>query len=219
MEFPVVKSLTELWNIEDFNSWLRTKKFGGSKILLNGPIGTGKTTSALIGARIQNCKNPDWIKLSPCSKCVSCKQSLWPIHLTAGSVKLSAMIKKIDLAQKYSPTYNLNNIVIDEIHMLDEREQTLLHQLLDHPPKHFSMFVTTSKIHHLTEAFCSRFFQIDYRRPSFSELADYCKKINAKFSVTLSEKQIHQLIKDSNGIFRSLEIRTTALCQKVTGGK
>jgi DNA polymerase III subunit gamma/tau len=116
---------------------LKTKKMP-SAIMLYGPTGLGKTTTARIIVRYLNCANPNPETYAPCGECQSCKMKEHPdvMELNAADSRGIDDVRNLINLAKNMPTFGKKRfMIIDEAQQLPTLSQQALLKPIEEPPK------------------------------------------------------------------------------------
>ena len=178
-------------------------------ILLAGPKGSGKTSSARILAKAVNCLSPK--NGEACGECENCKEiergnSLDIIEIDAASnrgiddvrsLKENAYLAPIKLQKKI--------FIIDEVHMLTKEAFNALLKLIEEPPKNTFFIMCTTDAHRIPETVLSRLLKINFRKGNQDELLGSLEKVVKGEKVKISEKAKKKIVSNSDGSFRNLQ--------------
>lgn len=133
-------------------------------LLLCGPRGTGKTTSARILAAALNCEATP----VPCGHCVSCKSiyagsSTDVQELDAASNGLVDDIRALKQQVLYAVGGNTRVIVLDEAHSMSTSAFNALLKMLEEPPPGCVFILCTTEPNKIPGTVQSRLMRFDFR--------------------------------------------------------
>ena len=179
-------------------------------LLLTGPRGVGKTTSARIVAKALNCTGRelpkptdklDLSKIEPCGSCTNCTE-------IANSVSMS--VREIDGASNNSvdnvrelieslrslppPGSKYKIYIIDEVHMLSTAAFNALLKSLEEPPPNTIFIFATTEIHKVPETVTSRCQQYTFVRLSVETITKALSEIALTEQVAKVEPEALEFI-------------------------
>lgn len=137
-----------------------------SAIMLYGPTGLGKTTTARIIARYLNCKSPDPKTHAPCGECPSCKLKDHPdvTELNAADSRGIDDVRQLIAQAKNMPTIgNKRFIIIDEAHQLPTLSQQALLKPIEEPPKDTIWIICTMTPEKMNTAIAKRCMRLQVK--------------------------------------------------------
>lgn len=131
-------------------------------IILSGPRGTGKTSTARLIGQYLNCINTERNTTKSCN-CDTCKSlrlnadgNFDYTELDAATHNGVADIEKIVDSTFYAPLNGFKIIVLDEAHMLSRQAFNKLLKQLEEPPKRVLYILATTEEHKIIETVISR---------------------------------------------------------------
>lgn len=148
-------------------AYLQTTAFPKS-LLLHGPTGSGKTTTARILASTINCKHPDE-GVNPCGHCASCKttlvdhDSILEINCTVRR-KLDDMVKLIGVSI-LAPRHHYRVFILDELQGATPEALNALLKPLEEPPPRTIWILCTSELGKVPKPIAGRCVQLALTYP------------------------------------------------------
>ena len=180
--------------------------------MLTGVRGVGKTTTARIIARAQNCIGADGKNTQPtiqpcgvCEPCVSISESrnVDVQEMDAASRTGIDDIREIIEGVRYSPVAARYKVyIIDEVHMLSKQAFNGLLKTLEEPPPHVKFVFATTEIRKVPVTVLSRCQRFDLRRIDSAELAAYLATLAEKEKVKIEEGALALIARAAEGSAR-----------------
>ena len=189
-----------------------TRMIQGGKIphalLLAGPRGTGKTSTARILAKVLNCEeNEDKIK-EPCNRCGQCVSitsgsNIDVIEIDAASHRGIEDARTIIESARLSPAKARNKIyIIDEAHMLTPEASNALLKTLEEPPPGTFFFLATTEPNKLMSTIRSRTTIVNFKKATVREIALSLEKKAKAEGKDIDKEALNLIASRSDGSFR-----------------
>ena len=175
-------------------------------ILLTGPRGTGKTTTARIIAKTLLCQNKN--NNTPCNQCRSCTDLKAGSHLDVIEIDGASNngvdhIRELRDTIGYQPAYGVcKTYIIDEVHMLSTSAFNALLKTLEEPPDHVVFILATTEVRKIPLTILSRCQRFDFHNHSLNDIKNNLQKICLEEKVDFEEKALWILAKESKGSIR-----------------
>lgn len=185
-------------------------------LLLAGPKGSGKTSTARILAKAVNCLNLQ--NGEPCDECANCLEiekgnSLDIMEIDAASNRGIDDIRTLKENAYLSPVKLKKKIfIIDEVHMLTKEAFNALLKLIEEPPKSTLFILCTTDAQKIPETVLSRLMRIDFRKGKKEDLEKSLKKIINGEGIEISKEAETIIIENSDGSFRNLQRTFNEIC-------
>jgi DNA polymerase-3 subunit gamma/tau len=177
--------------------------------LFTGARGVGKTSTARILAKALNCEagpNTD-----PCNQCTTCHEistgrSMDVIEIDGASNRGIDEIRELRENVRYTPAKSRYKIyIIDEVHMLTREAFNALLKTLEEPPPHIIFVFATTEPHKIPTTILSRCQRYDFKRIPLREIVESLKKILEAESITVSQKGLLYIARESEGSMRDAQ--------------
>lgn len=178
-------------------------------ILLTGPRGTGKTSSARILAKSLKCTQA--IDFTPCQTCLDCVtiqqgRNVDVLEIDGASNNGVDAIRQLRENVQYMASSGQYKIyIIDEVHMLSTSAFNALLKTLEEPPPHVVFIMATTEAHKIPLTILSRCQRFDFRRISTRQIADHLGKICLHDKIEASEDALWLLAKQADGSMRDAQ--------------
>lgn len=209
---------------EQFNTLLKTKSIPHA-LLLTGPKGTGKTSTARIIAKAINCENNLFSEKStsiePCNTCDNCKSitsgsSIDIIEIDAASNRKIDEIRNLIEKIHFLPVSNRYKVyIIDEIHMLTKEAFNALLKTLEEPPAATIFILATTEINKLPKTIQSRCIQFTFQRANIDDVVHMLHRICLQEKIAIDDKVLMFIAKHCDGSFRdAAKVFEQAVMQK-----
>ncbi len=177
-------------------------------LLLTGPRGVGKTSTARIVAKTVNCEKPS--EKRPCSKdsCESCSlisdgRAVEVQEMDAASHTSVNDVRDIIEKSRYLPASGKTKVyIIDEAHMLSQAAFNALLKTLEEPPAHVLFILATTEPHKIPATILSRCQRYDFRKVSVTEISSSLKDAAQNENIKIASETISTIALEADGSMR-----------------
>ncbi|MES3037276.1 MAG: DNA polymerase III subunit gamma/tau [Bdellovibrionota bacterium] len=175
-------------------------------ILLTGPRGTGKTTSARILAKALRC--PNAVEFVPCNQCDQCAEisqgtNVDVLEIDGASNNGVDSIRELRDTVSYQPSSGTYKVyIIDEVHMLSTSAFNALLKTLEEPPAHVVFIMATTDVHKIPATILSRCQRFDFRRITTRQIADHLLKICKAENINCDPEALWLIARHGDGSMR-----------------
>ena len=178
-------------------------------ILLSGPMGTGKTSTARIIAKSLNCEKGPTDE--PCNKCESCISIAQGNNIDVVEID-GASNRKVDDARaiiesvKYPPLKSRYKIyIVDEVHMLTQEAFNALLKTIEEPPDYIKFIFATTAIEKVPDTILSRCQIITLKKIPQDLIKQKLKRIAENEHVSIEDGALDIIALSSFGSMRVAE--------------
>ncbi len=178
-------------------------------VLLAGPMGTGKTSTARIIAKSLNCEKGPTIE--PCNQCEFCMSISKGNSVDVMEID-GASNRKIDDARaliesvKYPPLKSRYKIyIIDEVHMLTQEAFNAMLKTIEEPPEYVKFIFATTAIEKVPDTILSRCQILNLKRIPEDLIKEKLKMIAKNENVSIDDEALDIIAFASFGSLRVAE--------------
>ena len=175
-------------------------------ILLTGPRGTGKTTTARIIAKTILCQNRQG--QNPCGECPSCVdiadgKHMDVIEIDGASNNGVDHIRELRDTIGYMPSSGSHKVyIIDEVHLLSTSAFNALLKTLEEPPEHVIFIFATTEVQKIPATILSRCQRFDFRNHTLTDIRAHLQNICEQEGIEFDDNALLMIAKQANGSIR-----------------
>lgn len=175
-------------------------------ILLTGPRGTGKTSTARILAKSLRCSRA--VNFTPCNTCSDCEdiansRSVDVIEIDGASNNGVDAIRELRNTVGFMPSSGQFKIyIIDEVHMLSGSAFNALLKTLEEPPANVIFIMATTEVQKIPNTVLSRCQRYDFRKISTRLIADHLSEICRQENLHIEPATAWALARQADGSMR-----------------
>ena len=175
-------------------------------VLLTGPRGTGKTTTARIVAKTLLCQTP--VDNNPCNSCQNCTDVTEGRHLDVIEIDGASNngvdhIRELRDTVGYMPSSGKYKVyIIDEVHMLSTSAFNALLKTLEEPPDHVVFVFATTEVQKIPATILSRCQRFDFRNHTLQDLRTHLQNICSQEGIEFEENALWVIAKQAKGSIR-----------------
>ncbi len=178
-----------------------------NSLLLVGPRGGGKTSTARIVAKLVNCQGKGE-RMEPCLECESCKSiesggAIDVVEMDAASNRGIDAIRDLRDKINLAPVALKYKVyIIDEVHMLTTEAFNALLKTLEEPPAHARFILCTTEEMKVPETIRSRCTRVQFYKASATEVVRSLKKVVEGEKMKVDDEALNYLAGALDGSFR-----------------
>ena len=177
-------------------------------IILSGPFGTGKSTSARILGKALNCPNKDK-NMNPCNKadCPICSQDINACSFY--DEYDSSVVGNVETIRELRDTFHYTIegmyrvIVMDEIQEASSKAQGALLKVLEEAPQGIFFVFATTHPHKLIPTILSRSLEIKLQGVSIADIENNIRNHMVNLNLEVDENVIKTIAQKSQGHMRN----------------
>jgi DNA polymerase-3 subunit gamma/tau len=180
------------------------RRGGAAKaIMLYGPMGCGKTTSALIEARTIVCRETSATQLDPCGECSGCRNALNFTGVSSNAATLTIDdLKNIERQAMWSSPYPLVYL-IDELHRATERLQDMLVTMIEDGRKNYAFIFCTLKPAEVEAPLLQRLLSFEVRPPTTDEMVEHLLRVCSIEGWSQTQSDLQRIAQLNNNVPRA----------------
>jgi len=191
-------------------------------ILLNGRLGSGKTSAARIIAAMLNCKEGP--TLEPCGECDACKAIFEGAatdvrEIDGASNRGIDKTRELKEEARFAPMEMRKKIfIIDEVHMLTTEAFNSLLKLVEEPPSNLYIIMCTTDPEKMPETVISRCQRYNFKKISHNALLNLVKSIAKEEKIDCEEEALSSIVRLAEGSARNA-IKSLESARNFSDGK
>jgi DNA polymerase III subunit gamma/tau len=178
-------------------------------LLLTGPRGTGKTSTARILAKTVRCPNvKDFAPCNVCDECVDIDQSrsVDVIEIDGASNNGVDAVRELRDTVAFQPAHGRTKFyIIDEVHMLTTSAFNALLKTLEEPPPHVVFVMATTEAQKVPNTILSRCQRLDFRRISTRQIASHLEHICLADKIAADNEALWTIARQGDGSMRDAQ--------------
>ena len=182
----------------------------GQAVVVAGPRGGGKTTTARILARALNCEKGPVI--DPCGACDACKEisdgrDIDVLEIDAATHTQIDNIREVVVAGLAIPPVrdNYKIFIIDEVHQLSKHSFNALLKSIEEPPPHVMFMMATTELRKIPETILSRSQVFEFRAISSQVIAEQLLNVAKVEKISIDADAVTLIARSAQGSMRDAQ--------------
>ena len=175
-------------------------------MMLCGPRGVGKTSTARILAKSLNCSvSPGAHPCGTCESCISIAEgyNMDVIEIDGASNNGVENIRELRENVKFATASAKYKIyIIDEVHMLSKAAFNALLKTLEEPPSHVKFIFATTEINKVPETIRSRTQRFDFKLVSTADITKHLQYLCKAETIAYEDDALYNIALEGRGSIR-----------------